>query len=183
MSWYVTDAREAFIKQHVLFCKAPTLAYDLTRYMVIWQPRSVLLGHVSKIEVETSLKVGRLRYHIRHPKRWRWEAEGRSTHSDRIDYYSRLEATSNLLLHYENCTGVKQLQERNMLTFNRCPFCGDETVTRCKCPRADCMCSKGHHWHWSLQDGVFHEGESTHDPDPSVDCCVEKKVFTPYQKR
>lgn len=184
MSYLFFDDRELLVK-HILFVRIPVKVCEITRYMVLWQPRSVHIGDVYKHETETSLKAGRLRYHIRHPKKWRWEVHDCcwGSYSDRIDCDSRAEAVLRIVGRFKRCDGTREREEKKMLTFSRCPFCGDENVSRCKCPRGDCSCSKGHHWHWSLQEGVFHEGPASHDPDMSVDCCVEKKVFTPYQKR
>jgi predicted RNA-binding Zn-ribbon protein involved in translation (DUF1610 family) len=184
MSYLCADDRE-LLEEHILFVRNPTKVLEITRYMVLWQPRSVHIGDVFKHETESSLKVGRLRYHIRHPKKWRWEVNDCrwGSYSDRIDRDSRAEAVLSMLHHYKRCDGTRDLEEKHMMSFNRCPFCGDENISRCKCPRNDCSCSNGHHWHWSLQEGVFHEGPADHNEDLSADCCVEKKVFTPFQKK
>jgi len=45
--------------------------------------------------------------------------------------------------------------------MDHCPECGGPYESRCRCPRSDSACAKGHHWHWG-DDGTIHTGKSDH---------------------
>lgn len=61
--------------------------------------------------------------------------------------------------------------------MDTCPFpdCGAVVVNRCRCPRSDSTCAKGHKWHYSQRDGkrVVHAGHTSHSALWSCEHCEE----------
>lgn len=58
---------------------------------------------------------------------------------------------------------------------NRCPECGEEAETTCRCPRRDSVCKNGHEWHTCFVHKVIVVGQSDHRK--SITSCTCKKAL------
>jgi hypothetical protein len=59
--------------------------------------------------------------------------------------------------------------------YEKCPYCGAEVFVRCRCPRADSLCTNGHEWHTCLAHDRTVAGPADHAADTFVCSCPEQE--------
>ena len=70
---------------------------------------------------------------------------------------------------------LEEIEEKNpeKIDERKCPVCGEQAVTSCRCPRLDCFCKNGHSWHTCVKHQKIVLGESDHSR-PTFECtCLE----------
>ena len=54
-----------------------------------------------------------------------------------------------------------------------CPICGEPSIDRCRCPRADSECKNGHKWHWCIVHLKIVIGHFDHSLSINICTCVK----------